>query len=153
MEKNNFLNICKLLNKEGIHYIIVGGWAVVLHGYFRTTYGIEILVKKSRDNIEKLRKALKNLTWGIIEEISTEEILSKPFTIVGDQPRVDIITQAGKIDYDNIKNKVLTINIEGIKIPYIDIDTLIKMKNTGRLSDKEDIEKLKLIKKNIKVKN
>ncbi len=153
MEKNNFLNVCKLLNKENIHYIIVGGWAVILHGYLRTTYDIDILVKKSRDNIEKLRKALKNLTWGIIEEISTEEILSKPFTIVGDQPRVDIITQAGKIDYDNIKNKVLTINVEGIKIPYIDIDTLIKMKNTGRLSDKEDIEKLKLIKKNIKVKN
>ena len=147
MKGNYLIEVCKLLNNEKVLYAIVGGWAVILHGYLRTTYDIDILIQRKKENADKLKKALKSLTWGIIEEISAEEIISKPFTIIGDQPRVDIITYSGKINYKNIKDRILIKKVDGVKIPYVDIDVLIKMKATGRLHDLEDIEKLKLIKK------
>lgn len=147
MDTDPLILVCELLNREDVKYVVIGAYSMAMHGFVRATRDIDIMVKRPKENIEKTLKALKNLTWGIAGEIMPEEVLSKPFTIIGGQPRVDIITSSMGIDYGTIKNRILFIEVDNVKIPHVDIDTLIKLKRTGRKQDEADIEKLELIKR------
>lgn len=45
------LNICKAFNSEGVSYVLIGGWAVIIHGFPRLTNDIDFLVDSSEENI------------------------------------------------------------------------------------------------------
>ena len=45
---SNYLDMLKCLNKAGVDYIMVGGWAVNLHGYVRATIDLEDLIANKR---------------------------------------------------------------------------------------------------------
>jgi hypothetical protein len=103
---------------------------------------------KDKKNAGRLLQALSNLLWGIAKEIKPEEILSKPITVIGDQPKVDVHTVAWNVKYREAVRTKKVRTIEGVRIPFASIDYLIRMKNTGRLQDKADIEKLRQLKLN-----
>ncbi len=56
--QKELVKLCASLNREGVKYVIIGGCAIVLHGYFRTTNDIDLLVDSSPKNINRLKKAL-----------------------------------------------------------------------------------------------
>ena len=45
---SNYLDMLRCLNKAGVDYIMVGGWAVNLHGYVRATIDLEDLIANKR---------------------------------------------------------------------------------------------------------
>mgnify|MGYP001590447199 CR=1 FL=1 len=139
------LKVCKLLNANHAKYVVIGGVALNLHGLIRATMDIDLLIPKDIKNTKEVLDTLKNLAFGIASELDPADVTNKPITIIGDIPRVDLLTVANKIKYEDAINTVKTIRIDGIKITYVDIDTLIKTKETGRLQDKADIERLKKI--------
>jgi len=55
--QKEILRICAALNRKGVKYVVVGGCAVILHGYYRTTYDIDLLLNSSPENISRLKKA------------------------------------------------------------------------------------------------
>ncbi|HCU25363.1 MAG TPA: hypothetical protein DF383_10110, partial [Deltaproteobacteria bacterium] len=58
-------------------------------------------------------------------------------------PRVDLLTVGGaKVRYEDAISRALKTKINGIKIPYVDLETLIQTKRTDRFQDKADIERL-----------
>jgi len=142
-----FLGVCKLLNQVKAKYLVLGGWACNLHGLVRATKDIDLLIPKDIQNTELVLQALENLTFGIAKELDAEEVTRKPFTIIGDTPRVDLLTVAGKINYPKAARTSLKIKIDEVEIPYVDLETLLKTKQTDRLQDKADIERLKQIRK------
>ena len=46
----DFIDFLELLNKNEVEYLLVGGYAVILHGYIRSTGDMDLWVKKSKDN-------------------------------------------------------------------------------------------------------
>lgn len=56
-----FLDIMRALSAEDVDYILVGGFAVILHGLSRLTADIDIFVKPEADNLERLKKALRKV--------------------------------------------------------------------------------------------
>jgi hypothetical protein len=62
MQLNEALaKLCDALNKASVNYVLVGGCAVVLHGYYRTTHDIDLLVDASEENIRRLKEALSEV--------------------------------------------------------------------------------------------
>jgi len=49
-------DICSRFGSSGVKYVVIGGWAVILHGFSRTTEDIDIIVEKTEDNFERLKK-------------------------------------------------------------------------------------------------
>ena len=47
--------ICSILNKYEIKYVLIGGCAVILHGLERTTMDIDVIIENSSENINKLK--------------------------------------------------------------------------------------------------
>ena len=51
MKLATFEEIVKALNKNGVRYLVVGGMAVVAHGYGRLTYDLDLVIKLTKENI------------------------------------------------------------------------------------------------------
>ena len=142
-DPTRLLEVCQKLNDQKAEYALAGGWALNLHGIMRTTYDIDLLIPKNIRNTEKILEALSSLTFGIAQELDAAEVTQKPITIIGDIPRVDLLTVAGKTKYEEAQSTILSIKIEGVIVPFIDLENLIKSKQTDRLQDQADVEKLK----------
>lgn len=139
--------VCKLLNDADVRYIVVGGFAVSLHGIVRATKDIDILIEPTIENAERVLEALAGLTWGLAREHEPAEIVERPITIIGDDPRVDILTIAWKVQYPEAAATLLRTTLGGVEIPYADLDTLIRTKQTDRLQDRADIEQLERLRR------
>jgi len=135
--------VCRLLNRHRVRYLLAGGVAANLHGSVRATRDVDILVPKDARNTERLLKALAELPYGIAAELDPAQVLGKPITIVGDDPRVDILTVAWTVTYDRAVPSKQVRRIAGVRVPYLGFADLVRSKQTGRASDRADIEALR----------
>lgn len=127
-------------------YLVVGGFALALHGVVRATKDIDVLIEPTLDNSRRALTALAGLTWGIAAELDPADVVSHPITIIGDDPRVDLLTLAWSVRYADAIPTAQTTDVDGVTVPFVDIDTLIRSKQTDRLQDQADVESLQLIK-------
>jgi hypothetical protein len=58
-ELEDLLNLCAALRREEVHYVLIGGFAVILHGWVRATKDIDLLVDVSVPNVQALKRALR----------------------------------------------------------------------------------------------
>jgi hypothetical protein len=145
--QSRLAKVCGLLNDAAVKYLVVGGFALALHGVVRATKDIDILVEPSLANVALALKALEGLTWGVSRELDPSEVAANPITIIGDDPRVDLLTLAWSVRYADAAPTVLRLDLNGVQVPYAGLDTLIRTKQTGRLQDQADIESLEQVKR------
>jgi len=139
--------VCGLLNAAGVKYVIVGGFAVALHGVVRATKDIDVLIEPTLDNATRALKALEGLKWGISRQLDPADVITKPITVIGDDPRVDLLTLAWSVRYADAAPKALRVEIDGVQVPYADLDTLIRTKQTDRFQDQADVESLEQVRR------
>lgn len=141
------VEVCAALNAGGARYLVMGGTACVLHGYLRGTRDVDILVERSRANVERVLDALATLGAGFASRMTADELLSAPITVIGDDPAVDVFTAAISVNYALAAPRAVTMHVDGVAIPVLSIEDLIATKRTGRAIDAEDIKALESIQK------
>jgi len=139
--------VCSRLNAHGAHYVLVGATAAQLWGHARATRDIDILIEPTVENARRVLAALGETGLGFAREWLAEEVATKPVTIIGDMPRVDVLTVAWSVHYKEARPAATEFEIEGVRVPTASIDHLIASKRTGRLQDAADIEALEEIKR------
>ncbi len=139
----DLLFLCRALNEEGARYLLVGGFAMILHGYARGTMDVDFLEDDSAENIRAVKKALAKLPDNAAKDVADSDV--KTFTVVrvGDEIVVDLIGSACGVDFAQAWPKALKTVVQGVEIPYADAGTLIQTKDTPRPKDKQDILFLK----------
>jgi len=135
--------VCSLLNRHRVRYVLAGGVAANLHGSVRATKDVDVLVPKDRVNTERLLKALAELPFAVSQELNADEVFDKPVTIVGDDPRGDVLTVAWNVTFDRANRSKVVRRIAGVRVPYLGLRDLLRSKRTGRAQDLADIEALK----------
>ena len=136
------LRVCRLLNRRRVRYLLAGGVAANLHGSVRATRDVDILVPREVRNTERLLGALTELPFGVAGELDPETVATRPITIVGDDPRVDILTVAWSVTFEKAWPRRIVRRIQGVRVPYLSLDDLIASKRTGRAADLADLEVL-----------
>jgi len=144
---NRVLLVCRLLNRHRVRYLIAGGVAANLHGSVRATRDVDILVPRDLANMTRLVRALSELPYRVARELDPAELVRKPVTIVGDDPRVDVLTVAWTVTCDAAYSRRVVRRIQGTRVPFLSLDDLIASKRTGRPSDQADIDTLTPIKR------
>jgi hypothetical protein len=134
-----------LLNRRRARYLIAGGVAANLHGSVRATKDIDILVPRNEANTARVLAALSELPYGIARELDASEVAHNPITIVGDDPRVDVLTVAWTVTFEQAWNRRSVRRIQGTRVPYLGRDDLVASKRTGRAADRADIEQLEAL--------
>ncbi len=145
MLNEDYKEMLQLLSEEQVDFMIVGAYALGTHGYPRATGDIDIWVKPNDINSRKLYKALARFGAPLdkikIDEFSMEGII---FQIGVIPRRIDIITKIDGVKYEEADEDKIIVKIEGLKIPVISLDKLIKNKmSTGREKDELDIKTLR----------
>lgn len=143
--ETSLAKVCARLNAHRAHYVLVGARAVQLWGSTWATRDIDILIEKTLGNARRVLRALSETGFGLARDWLAEEVVKRPVTIVGDSPRVDILTVAWQLHYAEAKRDAKVFEVEKVKIPTASIPHLIKSKRTGRLQDAADIEALEEI--------
>jgi hypothetical protein len=110
--------VCRLLNRRRVRYILAGGVAANLHGSVRATKDVDILVPRDPRNMARLVHALSDLPRGVARELDPREIAAKPITIVGDDPRVDILTIAWSVTFERAWPNRKVRRVDGVRVPF-----------------------------------
>ena len=139
--------VCEALNRHGARYVVIGASAMQLWGYTRATRDVDILIETSLENGERVLRGLSEIGFGLAREWLAKEIVSKPVTIIGDSPRVDVLTLAWSVRYAEAARDATTFVVEGVQVPAASIEHLMASKRTGRLQDAADIEALEEIRR------
>jgi len=141
----DFKEFFQLLNKNNVKYLVIGGFAVAFHGYPRFTKDIDIWLQRNSENAMKVVETLddfgfKSLGLKIEDFLESETIIQ-----LGYPPnRIDLITSATGVDFDDCYQSMIEEEIDGVRIPFINLDNLKQNKRAaGRTQDLADIDNLK----------
>lgn len=140
---------CGSLNEHGARYVLFGGFAVQLWGVARATKDIDILIEPTTENAARVLAALEDNGGWLAHDLLAEEVARKPVTVVGDLPRVDIMTVAWQVHFAEAIAAARVFEVDGVKIPTASIAHLIASKRTGRSQDTADIEVLEEIERRL----
>ena len=135
----------QILLKNRVKFLVVGAYAMGAYGYPRATGDIDIWVESSPENSEKIYQSLSEF-GAPISDIEQKTFCEEGIVFqIGLAPRrIDIITKIEGVNFQNAYSDKREIEVEGIKIPFISKEDLIKNKeSTGREKDKLDAKYLR----------
>jgi len=139
-ELEDVLSLCKALNDHNVRYLLIGGFAVILHGYVRGTKDIDFLVDASDQNIAALKQAMSFLPDNAAALISNDDVAKYQVVRVADEIVVDLLASACGVDYERaVRSGIEIRNVAGVLIPVASKKLLIETKQTIRPSDAADV--------------
>jgi hypothetical protein len=141
--RDQLLRVCALLNEHGARYLIVGGHDCILHGHVRTTEDVDILVEDSIENFQRVIAGLSALEDHAAAELTPQDIAENVVVKIADEVEVDVSRQAWQVRYADAIATAETITIEGVRVPFLSLDMLIKSKTTCREQDRADLVRLR----------
>ena len=145
----DFEDFVKLLNLHKVEYMVVGGYALAFHGKPRHTGDLDIWIKPSFDNADKMVKVLEDFGFGSLGLTKEDFLRDNYVTQLGYPPlRIDILNAISGVNFDDAyKGRILGQNGE-LAISFINIsDFIANKKASGRAKDIGDINALNKPKK------
>ena len=141
----HFRDFIKALNDNKVEYVIVGGMAVILHGYIRGTGDMDVWVNKTKDNYRKLVKAFAQFGMPVFD-MTEDDFLGNEFDVwgIGVQPvRIEIMTAVKDLAFEETFRQSQFYNEDGLQIRFIHLNHLLQAKKAaGRFRDLDDIDQL-----------
>jgi hypothetical protein len=121
VDRDEIIRVFRAFEVERLEYVLIGAAAMGFHGVVRATEDVDLLIRATEENIERLRKALRSSynSDPHIEEISSADLM-------GDYPAVryfpptgdlyfDVITRLGEVaSFDSVDSELK--EIQGIKV-------------------------------------
>jgi len=145
MLNEDYKEMLQGLLDQKVEFIVVGAYALAAHGFPRATGDIDIWVKPDENNSKKVYKTLARF-GAPINEIREDEF-SQPGLIfqIGVVPRrIDLITKIDAVEFEEADSDKIFVDIDGLKVPVLSVDKLIKNKMaTGREKDLLDAKLLR----------
>lgn len=126
------------LNQSHADYLLIGGYALFAHGYHRATTDIDVLVPATRESGEKIRQALMVLPDQAAKDIDPAWFEDGENIRVADEFVVDILLNAGGETYETLKQFAEVLDLEGIPVRTINLEGMLRTKQTTRDKDKAD---------------
>ena len=126
MLNEDYKDMLRALSDEKVRFLLVGAYAMAAHGYPRATMDIDIWVMPSPQNANAVLRALRQ--FGAPLHNLTKEDLQQEGTVfqIGVAPRrIDIVTAASGLQFEDAYARSLSVNIEGIEVHIPLIDDLI----------------------------
>lgn len=145
--EKDFRDFIALLNRHDVQYLIIGAFAYSFYVEPRYTKDIDILIKQSKENAEKILTALKDFGFVDIDLTEKDFLESGQIIQLGVAPvRIDILTSIKGMDFQKFWENRVVGRYGDIDVFFISKQDLIRCKRaSGRKQDLADIEKLEKI--------
>ena len=144
MLNKDYKEMLQLLLEEQVDFILVGAYALAAHGYPRATGDIDIWVRAEEINSINIYRALERF-GAPVDQITVNDFANEGIVFqIGVTPRrIDIITHLDGVSFGEADEDKVIVKVEGLKLPILSFDKLIKNKlSTGRERDELDVKLL-----------
>jgi len=142
--QEDFKELLELFNGHKVEYMIVGSYALAYHGVPRFTGDIDIFVKPSLDNAQRILSALSDFGFGLLS--LTIDDFQNPDSVVqlGVPPvRIDIMTSITGVTWQEADQGKLEGVYGDIPVYFLGREQYIANKRAiGRKKDLADLESL-----------
>ena len=140
----DFKEFIQSLNDNGVRYLVIGGYAVALHGYPRYTKDMDVWVDMTPENAVKIVKALDQFGFVSLGLKAEDFLVPDQIIQLGYPPRrIDLLTTLPGVEFSKCYPAHVTADVEGVPVNFIDLENLKKNKRaTGRHQDLADLENL-----------
>ena len=130
--------LLRALNDHGVDYLLIGGYALYALGYQRGTTDIDVVLRPTREQGERVKQALLLLPDKVSEELMPEWFSEGETIRVADAFVVDLMFSACGETYESLLPYAVTIDFENIPVRTLNLEGLLKTKQTSRDKDKLD---------------
>jgi hypothetical protein len=142
----DFSDFIVALNDNNVDYILVGGFAVILHGHSRVTGDMDIWVKRTSENYDKLIRAFNQFHMPAFDMTKENFLDHKDWDVFkfGRKPSaIDVMIKVKGLDFDECFKLSKIFEADGLTIRTLHLNNLIQAKKeAGRLKDLDDIQQL-----------
>lgn len=144
MLNQDFKEFIQSLNDNAVRYLLVGGYAVALHGYPRYTKDLDVWVESTTENAARIIKALQLFGFGSLDLKESDFTTPDQVVQLGYPPnRIDMLTSLSGVEFSECYDSRVIEKIDGVHVSFIDLENLKKNKKaTGRHQDLADVENL-----------
>jgi hypothetical protein len=150
---HGYERLLKLLIENEVEFVLIGGFAAVVHGCTVLTQDIDICVRLDEKNMRRLLAALEGHDPRFREsrepigESAKRLARMKNIYLLTDLGSLDILGTVSDIgDYDAVFARSIAFDLFGKECRVLDIESLIRSKQgMGRAKDREAIVQLKAI--------
>jgi len=144
--------ILRAFNQHSVDYLLIGGYAVIIHGYGRTTGDMDIWLRPSNVNKKKVIDSFAAIGFSgeNLTTLNHFDFTEMVMFFLGIEPhKMEFMTRVSLVEFDGAFKRRLICQIEeDFEVPVINYQDLILTKmNTGRIKDQADIEELQRIAK------
>jgi predicted nucleotidyltransferase len=140
----DFKEFIQSLNDNDVRYLVVGGYAVALHGYPRYTKDIDIWIEPDPENANRMVRAIIQFGFESLglemDDFFAEDVIIQ----LGYPPnRIDLMTSLSGVNFKSCYEERISVEIDGVMVNFIDLANLRKNKSaTARAQDLADLEYL-----------
>lgn len=141
---NDLREFVALFLSRGVDFVVVGGHAVAYHGYPLLTEVLDLLIRPTRENAERILQALSDFGFRSIG-LTVEDFEAEDRVIqLGRAPnRIDLLTRLYGVSADEVFRDRISATLDGLEVGMISKTALIRNKRaTGRTQDLADAERL-----------
>ena len=145
----HFREFIELLAKHKVEYLVVGGYAVGLHGFPRYTGDLDIFVAISKDNAARLVKVFSDFGFSDLGLKETDFLEEETIVEIGREPaKIQILTGIDGVAFGTCYGHRIIFDDDGLSVPFISFDDLVVNKaSSPRAKDKIDLEELRRLKR------
>jgi hypothetical protein len=141
---NDFKEFLRLLRAHDVKCLLIGGYAVGLHGYVRSTNDIDFWVAMTSENAERVVEVLKEFGFDV-PELSKDLFLKRDQIVrMGVEPvRIEVTTTISGVEFDDCYSERVETTLDDLPVSVINLrDLRINKEASGRLKALADLENL-----------
>ncbi|MCP4202682.1 MAG: hypothetical protein GY769_12195 [bacterium] len=142
----DFLDILHALVDCGAEFIVVGAHAMAVHGVPRATGDLDLVVRPTKENAERVFAALQAFGAPIDSHGVTQADFEVPGNVyqIGQPPRrIDLLTAITGVEFEEAWASRIEVEIDEMRISFLGLETLRCNKSAiGRKKDLLDLELL-----------
>lgn len=141
---SDYKDLLNIFNAAGVRYLIVGGYAVMIHTEPRYTKDLDIWIDRSVTNAQVLFQALVRFGAPLKDLQPADFTEPEVFYQIGMEPvRIDVMTSVSGLEFESAWERRLIVDFDGESAGVLSReDLLLSKKATGRLRDRKHIRSL-----------
>lgn len=144
-------DLLRSFNRHGVRYLVVGGFAVMLHGHTRTTQDLDVWVESGVENRNLLVKALQEVGVAGAELLRDNPLIFGWTSLRFGEGTFELdlgeeLVAFRSLDFNDCFQRAVQSELDGVLFRVLHLQDLLREKrSTGRLQDLADAEQLEKI--------
>lgn len=138
----NFRDMLHALSAERVEYLLVGGYAMGVHGFRRATADVDFWIRPTPENAARVLRALAAFGAPLMGLTTTDLVTPRTIFQIGVPPeRIDLLTSVSGVEFDDAWAHRISASVDGVEVPVIGRAALVRNKRaSGRAKDRIDLD-------------